>query len=300
MRWMSLLLVFFLCSQVYSQEILVLGIAQDAGHPQADCHKECCTRVHEGNAEAHLVSSLAISDGLSFWIIDATPDFPAQLKLAQETFEGQTFSGILLTHAHIGHYTGIMFLGREAMGAKSIPVFAMPRMKDFIESNGPWSQLVELKNIQLIQVQDNQTFDLGEYLRITPVLVPHRDEYSETAGFSIASAEKKALFIPDIDKWDRWYKSINEVAREYDHLLLDGTFYGEDELPGRNMEEIPHPFIVETSDLLRSLTEDEKMKIQFIHLNHTNPILDEGSKEYQELLLSGYRVAKRGNIIKLY
>jgi len=193
-----------------------------------------------------------------------------------------------------------MYLGREAMGAKSVPVFVMPRMKSYLENNGPWSQLVELKNIQLIQMIDNERVKLGEYLTLTPILVPHRDEFSETVGFSVASNEKNLLFIPDIDKWDRWHLSLDQIIGEYDHLLLDGTFYDGRELPGRNMEEIPHPFVVETNELLKALSLEEKEKVQFIHLNHTNPLLNQDSKEYQEVMLSGYRVARRGDLITLY
>ena len=300
MKSVMLGLTIFFCTSLQAQEVLILGVAQDAGHPQADCHKNCCASVHDGTANPHLVSSLAISDGLSFWIIDATPDFPEQLRIAQGAFEGQSFSGVILTHAHIGHYTGLMYLGREAMGAKSVPVFVMPRMKSYLENNGPWSQLVELKNIQLIQMIDNERVKLGEYLTLTPILVPHRDEFSETVGFSVASNEKNLLFIPDIDKWDRWHLSLDQIIGEYDHLLLDGTFYDGRELPGRNMEEIPHPFVVETNELLKALSLEEKEKVQFIHLNHTNPLLNQDSKEYQEVMLSGYRVARRGDLITLY
>jgi pyrroloquinoline quinone biosynthesis protein B len=147
---------------------------------------------------------------------------------------------------------------------------------------------------------DNERVKLGEYLTLTPILVPHRDEFSETVGFSVASNEKNLLFIPDIDKWDRWHLSLDQIIGEYDHLLLDGTFYDGRELPGRNMEEIPHPFVVETNELLKALSLEEKEKVQFIHLNHTNPLLNQDSKEYQEVMLSGYRVARRGDLITLY
>lgn len=293
--------LLILCTlELAAQDVLVLGIAQDAGHPQADCHKQCCESVRSGESAGHLVASLAISDGRSFWIVDATPDFTDQLALAQKTFEGQKFSGVLLTHAHIGHYTGLMYLGREAMGSENVPVFVMPRMKKFLETSGPWDQLVSLKNIQLIQITDNQDFQLGEHLRIKPILVPHRDEYSETVGFSISGAQTKLLYIPDIDKWERWYHSLDQILIEFDHLLIDGTFYNGDELPGRDMNEVPHPTVSETIQTLLMVPEEEKRKITFIHLNHTNPLLDESSKAYQEVLSEGMRVAKEGELIRLY
>ncbi len=165
--------------------VVVLGVAQDGGQPQAGCRKHCCT---SGRNEH--VSSLALVDPGSrrWWLFDATPDFRAQLaRLAREA-PTCTLAGVFLTHAHMGHYTGLMHLGREAMGARAVPVWAMPRMRDFLASSGPWSQLVRLRNIELQPLAADSTVTLGDSLHVTPFLVPHRDEYSETVGFRIEGA----------------------------------------------------------------------------------------------------------------
>ena len=176
--------------------ILVLGNAQDAGYPQAGCEKECCERVYENSNNRRFVSSIALIDPNSRenWIFDATPDFPKQLKLLSNHLKqpGIMPNGIFLTHAHIGHYTGLMHLGIEAIGADNVPVYAMPKMKIFLETNGPWSQLVSLKNIALKKLQRDTTLVLNKRISITPVQVPHRDEYSETVGFIINNHSKKA------------------------------------------------------------------------------------------------------------
>lgn len=230
-------------------------------------------------------------------MIDATPDFPAQYKQVSQT-SGFALNGILLTHAHIGHYTGLMYLGREVMNSQKMPVFAMPRMKYFLETNGPWSQLIKLNNIELIKMANGEEITLSDQISILPMLVPHRDEFSETVGFEVRSASKKVLFIPDIDKWNKWDKSIIDLIKSVDVALIDGTFYKNGEIKGRDMKEIPHPFIEETLNLLDFQSIHEKNKIKFIHFNHTNPVL-RNTKERKRLLKSGFNIATEGERIGL-
>ncbi|MBK8492856.1 MAG: MBL fold metallo-hydrolase [Saprospirales bacterium] len=283
--------------------LIVLGDAQDAGYPQADCHKDCCAQYWDGGQLVHRVTSLGLYDPASnqTWLIDATPDFRDQLKTLQ-TFRTEQrdtpLDGIFLTHAHIGHYTGLMQLGREVMGAKEVPVYAMPRMRTFLEGNGPWSQLVELKNIAIQPLKADSAVQLTETLTITPFLVPHRDEYSETVGYVIAGPNKSILFIPDIDKWEKWDRNIIEEIKKVDIALIDGTFYQDGELPGRDMSEIPHPFIQETMNLLGELPSSEKAKVHFIHFNHTNPLIWDVEAR-NALKEAGYRAAREGQVFFL-
>lgn len=111
-------------------------------------------------------------------MIDATPDFPAQLHTLDDIappktdFKPPVLDGILLTHRHIGHYTGLMHLGREVMGAKDVLVYAMPQMRDFLSRNGPWDQLVRLENISIRPLEADVPGQLNERITITPLLVP--------------------------------------------------------------------------------------------------------------------------------
>lgn len=211
----------------------------------------------------------------------------------------ETPDGIFLTHAHIGHYTGLMYLGKEAMNADKIPVYAMPRMKMFLENNGPWSQLVTNKNILINEVFDTTTVVLTPNLTVTPFTVPHRDEYSETVGFTIIGPNKSALFIPDIDKWNKWDTDIIEAISKVDYAFLDGTFYDGAEINNRDISEIPHPFISESLESFKDLSEDEKNKIYFIHFNHTNPVLIEDSEQRKEILDAGFNVANFKDVFEL-
>ena len=283
-----------------SQYITVLGIAQDGVYPQAGCTAEHCLRHWRGEEEKRHVVSLGLTDQESGqnWLFEATPDFTAQLQQLQQASGSTNLSGIFLTHAHMGHYAGLLQLGREAMGAKGMPVYVMPRMKEFLETNAPWSQLVALGNIKLILMEKDQPIQLTSNLRVTPLKVPHRDEFSETVGFRVETIEKSLLFIPDIDKWPLWEKDIRAEVARVDVALLDATFYQEGELPNRNMSEIPHPFVAETITLFSPLPAAEKRKIKFIHFNHTNPLILEGP-ERDVVNKLGFEVATEGERIVL-
>lgn len=276
--------------------LIVLGTLQDGGSPHIGCTRECCKKLYAHPDPTRKVVSLGLVDTRynKWYLFDATPDMPTQIyQLRQHVpFENTGMpDGIFLTHAHIGHYTGLMFLGKEASNASQVPVYAMPRMKSFLEDNGPWSQLVDLQNIVLKDLSADQKVDLTPNLKVTPLMVPHRDEFSETVGFVITGPKKKVLFIPDIDKWGKWDRSILEMLSEVDYALIDGSFYDAEEIPYRDMSEIPHPFISESMQLFKNLSFKEKQKVYFIHLNHTNPVLNPDSPQYLEVEKQGFHIA---------
>lgn len=258
-------------------ELTVLGIAQDGGMPHPGCENSPCTDARAGKRRAEKVSCLGLLNrdlGVAY-MFDATPDFPAQLHALTG---GKAPDGIFLTHAHVGHYTGLMYLGKEAMAAKGVPVYGTSRMNAFLKRNGPWSLLVENRYIELRALTPDQPVVLPDGLRVTPMLVPHRDEFTDTVGFLIEGPRAKALFIPDIDKWEKWDRSIRELAEHVDYVLLDGTFASMDELPGRDIAHVPHPLMSET----RALLDGTRAQLWFIHLNHSNPALVDGANVVRE------------------
>ncbi|MEO6189955.1 MAG: MBL fold metallo-hydrolase [Saprospiraceae bacterium] len=280
-------------------ELVILGNVQDAGSPHIACTKKCCSSLHKKGKPKRKVVSMGIIDYLNNkkFLIDATPDFPEQVFLLNSiccSEDNQIPDAIFLTHAHIGHYTGLMYLGKEGMNAHSVLIYLMPRFKSFFENNGPWNQLVNLNNVSLIALKNNTTVDISTNVSVIPFIVPHRDEYSETVGYKIIGKHKSAIFIPDIDKWEKWEVNIIDQIKEVDYAFIDGTFYDQQELPNRKMSEIPHPFIVESIELFSLLNETEKNKIYFIHLNHTNPTLEEKSKESKWIKKLGFNVAREG------
>ena len=293
------LLVLYLVVHLtgFGQDLYVLGTAQDGGFPHIGCQKECLT-AHADPTIARNVVALAVVDTVErkWWLFEATPDLPKQLQLFKElTQDRYPFlpEGILITHAHIGHYTGLMFLGREALGAKSQKVHALPKLAEYLSSSGPWSQLVSLKNIQIEKLTENEEVALSPQVQVSPFRVPHRDEFSETAGFTINTSRNRFLFIPDIDKWSKWETDIRAMVDKVDIAFIDASFYADGELPNRSISEVPHPFVTETMDLFKEEKIETKNKIHFIHLNHTNPLLFDQEKR-KEVMERGFNLAEQG------
>ncbi|TVZ55880.1 pyrroloquinoline quinone biosynthesis protein B [Lutibacter sp. Hel_I_33_5] len=304
--FLILISFFFSCEQEkkkekittnFKQYITILGTAQDAGYPHIGCQKECCENFYSGKSENKRVTSLGLVDieNKQKWLFEATPDIATQLaELEQHHLKKDNIiDGVFLTHAHIGHYSGLMYFGREALGKKNTTVFTMPKMKSFLTNNGPWSQLVNLKNILFSDLKNDSTIVLNNQLKVTPFIVPHRDEFSETVGYKIEGSKKTALFIPDIDKWKKWNNSIIEEVKKVDYAFLDATFFNQNEVK-RAMTEVPHPFIEETVELFKKESLATKNKVFFIHFNHTNPALQKSSKEKTSVKKLGFGFAEEG------
>lgn len=285
-----------------SAYLYILGVAQDAGYPQAGCYQPHCMPGWENKTLQRGATSIALIDPVakSKILFEATPNLPQQLyNLEQEAPSSKyTFGGVFLTHAHIGHYAGLMFFGHEAMGSNNIPVYAMPKMAEYLAKNGPWSQLVDYGNISLRDLQHNQALDVNG-ITITPFLVPHRDEFSETVGYLIEGPSKTAVFIPDINKWSVWDTDIAELITQVDYALLDATFFDDGELPGRDMSKVPHPLVTETMQRLGALSTEQRGKVWFIHMNHTNPLLDADSQASKRVRAAGFNITSEGIRLEL-
>lgn len=279
---------------------LLLGSVQDAGLPQAGCYTELCEAARAQGAEPRFVTSLALVEPRAerFYLVDASPDLPRQMDLIPgdafraRAAERRPFDGIFLTHAHIGHYLGLAHLGREGMGTAPTPCYCTDRMASFLEQNGPWSLLVEEGRLVPKRMAPNVWIRIDEHLAAKAIPVPHRDEYSDTVGFVFKGAERRILYLPDIDRWENMQPSIETVVRKVDVALLDGSFYTAAELPGRRQEDIPHPLIPSTMDRLESLATETE--IAFIHLNNTNRALTIDSPEALDVARRGFHLPRKG------
>ena len=298
---LGIVILIFSISLVFSQNnnspfIYVLGNVQDAGLPHIGCDEEICINAYSEKIK-YYSTSLALVDiqNHEYSLFDVTPDISDQLRLIGNDIFNEFIlpSNIFITHAHIGHYAGLMYFGREALGSKGIKVNVLPRMYDFISLNGPWSQLVNLENIALNKVNFRDNIEITPNLSVVPIKVPHRDEFSETAAFLILGPNKSALFLPDIDKWDKWSMNIVEMLSNVDYAFIDATFYSNTEI-NRNIEEIPHPLVMETMDLLSDLPYEQRNKVYFIHMNHTNQMLDINSYISKNILKKGFNIARLG------
>lgn len=273
--------------------IVVLGAAQDAGRPHLGCFRGCCEPLRAAGRREPVAALALIGAGGRWWLVDATPDLPAQVHAM-----GSLPAGIVLTHAHVGHYTGLMYLGREGMAARGMPVYCSEAMAGFLRSNAPWDQLVRLGNVELRTFRDGARVALGDGLEVEPIRVPHRDEYADTHGFGVHGLPGgPVLYVPDVDRWETWERDFAAMADSHPLWLVDGSFFSGDELGGRDMREIPHPTARHSMDLLEGRVRDGSLTVWFTHLNHTNPLWDPGSAASREAARRGFRVARAGEVV---
>ena len=273
---------------------VVLGIAQDGGVPHLGCRQKLCVEARRDPSKRRRVASLGLVDMIAGkrFVIDATPDFQEQVARL-----GGLPDGILLTHAHIGHYLGLAQLGREVVNAREMPVYCTASMARFLRENGPWKRLVTLGNIAIHEIEPDREVSLTDSLRITALRVPHRDEDSDTVAYLVAGPSRRLLWLPDIDKWEKWDRKIEDVVRDTDVAFLDGTFSSADEIPGRSLAEIPHPLVPETIARLAKVS-GPSHRVFFVHLNHTNPLLWDGAA-VRRLRGKGFGVASEGQRVPL-
>ena len=223
--------------------LVALGTVQDGGLPHVACTCVRCERARREPGFRRHVASLALHLPASdkVYLLDATPDLGEQLaavarlrgRAAAGRVDRAPADGVFLTHAHVGHYLGLAFFGFETVHTRRLPIWASPRMADFLRGNGPWSQLVKLENVELRPLRAGEPVALEDGVSVTPLQVPHRDEYSDTLGFVIRGPRRTVLYVPDTDSWRAWTRPLPELLAGVDEALLDGTFYSLDELPGR-------------------------------------------------------------------
>lgn len=293
--------------------VRVLGTAQDGGFPHVACAHELCAAARRDPSLARRVASLAVvlpgngPEAGRVYLIDATPDLPEQLELLADVRDAPAgrvdrspVDGVLLTHAHMGHYLGLAWFGYESVHTRGLPVWSTPRMARFLRENGPWSQLVALGNVELREVEAGRgAVDLGDGVVVRAVAVPHRDEYTDTVGFRIEGPRATVLYVPDTDSWDAWGGRLAEVLDGVDVALVDATFYSAGELPGREVSEIGHPLISDSLERFGDAVRSGGLQVLFIHLNHSNPALDPRSPERRAIEAAGFRVAEEGEEIPL-
>jgi pyrroloquinoline quinone biosynthesis protein B len=284
-----------------------LGSAQDGGFPHAACLCERCEAAISSPTSARNVASLALLDGERSYLIDATPDIREQLRMLRDrsTVQGrvnrQPLDGIFLTHAHLGHYTGLAFFGFEAIHAQAIPLFASEAMLKFLQGNGPWSQLFDLENLKAMRLSPASSIQLSESLNVTAIKVPHRDEFADTVGFLIAGPTKRLFYVPDTDGWDAWDEPIESWLEQHsvDILVADGTFFSLDELPGRDVSSIGHPLIEDSMERLSGLVEAGSVEVYFTHFNHSNPLLNADGETARRITAAGFKLIEDGLEIEL-
>lgn len=248
-----------------------------------------------GAAPARLVTSVALvtADGTTV-LLDVTPDVRTQMMLLarhsarQGRSRRNVVDHICLTHAHIGHYAGLVQFGREAHNAEGVRCWATPAMASFLMHNEPWRSLFVGENLELSVLEPGEPGRLHDQISVELIPVPHRDELSDTVAISV---NRHLLYLPDIDSWDQWPQAADVISR-HRIALLDGCFYSQDELPERDLSDVPHPLVTDTIERFAHLT--GRTRLLLTHLNHTNPIANPDSPEAEVVRLAGFEIASEG------
>lgn len=285
-------------------ELFVLGVAQDGGLPHFGCEKPCCVNAR-ASGRVLFPSALGVVDRRvdKLLLVEATPRIEEQVALLHDLagVHGrgrQPVDAVLTTHAHLGHYLGLAWFGREVAGSQHVPVHCSPRFAAFLRAHGPWKQLVELQQIDVHEFAIGQPFSPWPGITVTAVTVPHRDEFSDTVAFTIAGPARRVLFVPDIDAWERAPMLLEGLLDGVDVAYLDGTFFDGTELPERNLAEIRHPLMTRTMELLAARAHARPGTLRFLHCNHTNPALHDDAVRAR-IAAAGFAIAQQGERVAL-
>ena len=268
-------------------EAIVLGSGQDGGAPQFG------SSTRRGSART--ASSIAVRSSTgALVLLDVTPD----LRMQWQRLDGlgwvsngtDDLAAIAITHGHMGHYAGLVHLGKEAANVSGLPTVALPSVHAFLHGNEPWGTLYSAGH--LTPHDATAPFRVDDEVTIAAIRVPHRAEFTATAAFSVrVEGVPWLLYLPDIDAWDEWDEA-QDVIGEHQISLVDATFSSPDELPGRDIGSIRHPLVADTVDRFATLTGDRR--IVLTHLNHSNPVTESDSDIARTAAWAGFEVAFDG------
>lgn len=302
--------------------IRVLGAAAGGGFPQWNCNCRNCDGVRKGRirATARTQSSIVVSaDGTNWILFNASPDFLAQYKSFPELqpargIRDTAIRSIVLMDAQIDHTTGLLML-REG---KPLEIYCTAMACEDLTTGNPLFNILDhycgVNWHELPTAPDSRFQVIGaEELSFTavplkskaPPYSPHRDNPHEgdNIGMRIKDTRSGKVFFyaPGLGEIEPHLKPFLEEA---DCLMVDGTFWTDDEMiklgvskkHARDIGHLPQSGPGGMIEVLKPLKATRKV---LIHINNTNPILDEDSAERRELSAAGIEVAYDGMDVKL-
>jgi pyrroloquinoline quinone biosynthesis protein B len=287
-------------------ELFVLGTAQDGGLPHFGCEQQCCTEARR-SGRVLFPAALGVVDrrfdAPKLLLIEATPRIEEQVAMLHDLADvrgraRQPVDAVLTTHAHLGHYLGLAWFGREVAGSREVPVHCSSRFAAFLREHAPWKQLVALEQIDVREFTIGEPFSPWPGLSVTALQVPHRDEFSDTMAFVLRGPHRAVLFVPDVDAWEKQPGLLERLLDGVDIAYLDGTFFDGRELPDRDLREIPHPLMTRTMELLATRAAARPGTLRFLHLNHSNPALHDPAVRAQ-IQTAGFTIAEQGERLAL-
>lgn len=282
---------------------VLLGTMQDGGLPHIGCRCHRCTAAFQSPERGAYAACLALVDKRrkqpAVWLIDATPDIKWQLDLLAVELGPHPLragrlrqpDGIFLTHAHMGHTGGLPQLGPEAMAVQKLPIYGTAALMSLLQATRLWEPLLTCLALKPLAV--GEAYSLAPDLAITPLAVPHRDEWGAgTVAYEIRGPLRSLLYVPDIDSWEAWPEAVSALST-VDAAIVDASFYSAAELGGR--DPVAHPLVTDTIQRFKQIPG----QLILTHFNHTNPILDMGSHERESVLASGALPASEGMTFQL-
>ena len=289
----------------------VLGTAAGGGYPQWNCACELCTLARRGvqSCASRLQDSVAVSgDGEAWYLLNASPDVGAQIQSFVPLQPGpglrQTpIRGILLTDAELDHASGLLALRQ---GAK-LDVFATVSVLDALSKSLALPSIwAAFGTVRWVPVATGRSFELagGVEARALPLggasprylgtepggewCVAYRLQHQATGGV--------AIYAPGVRDWS---EPLSRQLAQADCLLMDGTFWSETEMADtgvgdRRASEMGHLPIGGPKGSAAQLAQLPARRRIYVHINNTNPIVDERSEEYAQLVAAGIEVGRDG------
>ncbi len=302
--------------------IIVLGSGAGGGFPQWNCNCPNCAGLRAGTIKARprTQSSLAVSDGGVDWLlINASPDLRAQLEhcpLLQpaRAVRDTAIVAVLVVDAQIDHSTGLMTLREHT---KRLPVYCTPSVHSDLTTGYPLLSVLEYYcgvEWRPIDAIGGVPIEIPEIpgISLLPIPLPseappysprrHRPAEDDTIGLVLIdkASGRRCFYAPGLGEWN---DRVLAEAERADCLLIDGTLWNDEELVDRGAAEktgrdMGHLAQTGAGGILDRLAPLRGRKI-LIHINNTNPILDEDSPERARLDEIGIEVAYDGMEITL-
>ena len=303
-------------------KIRVLGAGAGGGFPQWNCNCHNCKRVRSGamRGQRRTQSSVAVSgDGINWLLFNASPDIRSQLEAFPESHPRQGIrdtgiKAILLIDSQIDHTTGLLML-RES--TSPLEVYCSDMVKQDLTTGFPLFNMLEhycKVNHHSIPL-DGTGFtipalaDLKFYshalISKAPPYSPHRHDPhpGDNVGVVVEqiSTGRKLYYAPGLGAME---PQVQRAMATADCVLVDGTFWQHDEMSRAGVcdklaLEMGHLPQSGPAGMIEALTATAPGRKILIHINNTNPILDEDSAERKQLDASGIEVAYDGMTIDL-
>ena len=297
--------------------IRILGSAAGGKFPQWNCGCGNCVAVRTGKfaGKARTQAQIALSaDGSTWFLAGACPDLTFQIESSPElhpraypdTPRDSPISGVVLGSCDLDHILGLLLLRElqplRVYGAPSILRIlrdenSMFGMLNRVEPQVDWTPMSSGSTFPLLSAAGNDSelrcevhYLSGRYPKYVKAHNLAGDEASAALFFESAS-KKRVAYIPAVDSLS---DALLGKIHHADLLLFDGTFWSDDELiriqgSGETAHQMGHIPIEESLRLLKNIKVGRKM---FIHLNNTNPILNETSPEHGAVRRAGWEVAE--------